>query len=255
MRFPYKHTVFRQRRGDNHVVLAISKLPTITKSNVTTSTGKQVTHLSKVEVEQTVSQLFVLGADLITSAGLPENLPLPPRSIETAMELLSITAGEKGVGAITFLNALRLHLLGQIEAYNGALGWVKEMSLNMFAAFFLILRAARLRWHAKPSVPHENHPDLPKAIDSFNEVATGVEWGGMETAIWLRDGAMWLDPRTEEEKERGQGLDMDGGEDNTSKTMGVEEIAEMMKALSIDFDFDVASLETSLKKLDMDVIE
>ncbi|KAK4206723.1 hypothetical protein QBC37DRAFT_457738 [Rhypophila decipiens] len=237
MRLPYKHTVFRQRRGDTRVLLAISELPTITKSKLTTSTGKEVTRVSKAEVEQTVARLFILGADFITSPGFPEDLPPPPRDIEKAIELINITAsahGSAGVGAITLLNGMRLHLIEQNELWNGALGWVEKMSLNMFAAFFLILRAARLRWHDNPAVPYDDHPALSKAIDEFNEVATGVEWGGLETAIWLRNGAMGLDPESEGNK-------------------SVAKIARMMEDLSLGVDFDVASLEESLKELD-DVI-
>ncbi|KAM7213543.1 hypothetical protein V8F06_011098 [Rhypophila decipiens] len=214
-----------QEAGDNRVLLAIQeRVPGAPKK--------------RSEVEPLVARIFV------HTGTFDENHPPPPRSLAGAMRTLKLTAGKAStadggatIGPISLLNALRLHLIAQSDFYEDhSLDWIQDMTPNMFAAFFLVLRSARLRWHRQATFPNDlKQPQpscLPKAIDAFNEDASMVEWGGMETILWLRDGKMWLDPRTEEEKK-------EGGEDNAGEAAGVtasdmDEIVKMLGVLCID---------------------
>ncbi|KAK3367641.1 hypothetical protein B0H63DRAFT_84702 [Podospora didyma] len=152
--------------------------------------------------------MFVRNA-LLTAMGSDEALRV--RTVELHLVSLfaaaeaSMRAGgveASGRSTATFLSAL--HLDRTLAA------WVRSVARRVFVLLFLVLRAARLAWHAKPRPPFDvaQHGALAKAIDAF-EAVSRVEWAQVEVVQDLLAGLDLKDMAAADEKVKQHGLKVD----------------------------------------------
>ncbi|KAM7195929.1 hypothetical protein V8F20_007294 [Naviculisporaceae sp. PSN 640] len=213
MIYPFQKGIMRQGMGDTRIALALAK-----------SQGIEPRRLAKQVVERWAADLFFAAEKFLRSPLTPQLIRGPPglmSAVATVGATAQIDAGSgASLGPLSLLFTLRGWLLGvyapttQPAKWDGEFEWLNGISFNMFAAFFLLLRSARLRWHKNPRHPLSiaEHSVLPQAIDQFNKAAERVEWGGLEMVLWLRDGAMWLDTRQREDGKKGKGKAPAAGE-------------------------------------------
>ncbi|KAM7194942.1 hypothetical protein V8F33_006984 [Rhypophila sp. PSN 637] len=202
---PFGHGIMRRQVGDIRIPSAIAIALDM----------EDATKLKKKDVVPLFASLFIAAKAFVENPAAPAILR-PPPALAATISALSATAGRKvdtgtgsgaSIGPLSFLYSLRLCLMGKLDnrfgGVHSSVDWVSNISFTMFAVLFLILRSARLRWHknSRLPLPLTEHLELPLAIDAFNAAAEQIEWGGMEMVIWLRDGKMWIDPRSEDEKQ------------------------------------------------------
>ncbi|KAK0628334.1 hypothetical protein B0T17DRAFT_652217 [Bombardia bombarda] len=86
--------------------------------------------------------------------------------------------------------------LGFMAVVGEALPWTAKISRSYFAAFFVALRAARLRWFKdkKDPIDIKLHSALAKAIDGFTAVSN-INFGHVSVATWIRVGGFCYDMR------------------------------------------------------------
>lgn len=88
------------------------------------------------------------------------------------------------IGPITFINKVWQRIL-TLDATK----WVRGMTIRAFSHFFMIVRAARLRWLKGPRMLYgqDQVSLLAKSIDHFEAAAEGkIQWVGAEMVKWLR---------------------------------------------------------------------
>ncbi|KAK3898731.1 hypothetical protein C8A05DRAFT_18731 [Staphylotrichum tortipilum] len=69
--------------------------------------------------------------------------------------------------------------------------WAMGITENLFISLFLVLRAARQKWHDNPRHPLEidKHCRIARAIDVFNRVDP-MKWNGVAVVEWIRKGGL-----------------------------------------------------------------
>ncbi|KAK4207915.1 hypothetical protein QBC37DRAFT_405760 [Rhypophila decipiens] len=208
---------------------------------------QNATQMKKKDVEPLVATIFTAAKAFLENPATPAILH-PPPALQATISALSTdpgTGGGASLGPLSFLFGLRGFLLGKLPGNQfvgvpansaSSVSWLRKISFAVFAALFLVLRSARLRWHKDPrlSLSVDEPSALPRAIDDFNAVAERIEWGGMEMVLWLRDSEMWVDHRSEDEKDSA-GAEKSSGKvftEDGEEVIGVEELNRPKPAVS-----------------------
>lgn len=158
LRYPFSGSVSKRCRYDAKILF--------------TMTGFELAN--RKEVQSMVVGTFDVATEMVISGDEPDT---PADLAEAGVRDVAIPGTLGGllpVGPLVFLNELFEEIVSR-ENKKG--GWVFELRFKAFAALFLILRSARLRWHLNPHMSYKigSHCALTRSIDEFNEKAGQVD--------------------------------------------------------------------------------
>ncbi|KAM7213531.1 hypothetical protein V8F06_011086 [Rhypophila decipiens] len=227
MLYPFPNGIMRRQIGDIQIPCAIAAALGV----------QNATQMKKKDAEPLVATIFTAAKAFLENPATPAILH-PPPALQATISALSVTPAPAAAllsGPCPFFSASEDFCSANCLAINLS-GWLGKISFAVFAALFLVLRSARLRWHKDPrlSLSVDEPSALPRAIDDFNAVAKRIEWGGMEMVLWLRDSEMWIDHRSEDEKDSA-GAEKSSGKvftEDGEELIGVEELNRPKPAVS-----------------------
>jgi hypothetical protein len=200
MLYPFKDTLMKRGRTDNAILTAIK---------AGTGARRMTTDL----LDDTFSNVFREATDLL----------------QNAKQRGQISRFEDDPIALIF-SIRRLPALQDI--------WMRR-NLKFLVGIFLLLRAARQRWHKTPTYPNDlsKHGKMAQEIDKFLAVET-LDWGSIGVVEWLlREIIIPANKESDSEAiltDFASGMDVEQQDGKAQFQVSLEAVMLGMRRLNID---------------------